>query len=362
MVFDHDSQHVKHLHTYSCTISCCKLVVVFLESSSDDLPLPLQPAFPHHSVPGLVGSVGNCCEASQSWKTLFWKERVVIHSFWLSCFWKEKRKAKGFRAINPLLEKKKLRTRRPSPFPILSPNHPGRLHGIKHVTGIWPVAPSGQERNQEKKRRKQGARKSAVLPQQILGMLACWTYLTPPTSNIQQLGSPILSLSQKHAFHSARASSSSVSLPGTSRRERTLNSLATWYLLNPGWDPWDMVAPRIASSLGSLPCCPIHDPRRSPGRPCIKKTSRNWVKAPSGSGLSSFRCIKLCFCLYSLQLLLETAPKVGEKSQVAGNQRIMLFFLKFNLLPRWLAVVCWKHTLKIWTCLRRSLHVIHFFL
>lgn len=121
-------------------------------------------------------------------------------------------------------------------------------------------------------------------------------------------------------------------------------------------------SPRIASSLGSLPCCPIHDPRRSPGRPCIKKTSRNWVKAPSGSGLSSFRCIKLCFCLYSLQLLLETAPKVGEKSQVAGNQRIMLFFLKFNLLPRWLAVLCWKHTLKIWTCLRRSLHVIHFFL
>lgn len=107
MVFDHDSQHVKHLHTYSCTISCCKLVVVFLESSSDDLPLPLQPAFSHHSVPGLVGSVGNCCEASQSWKTLFWKERVVIHSFWLSCFWKEKRKAKGFRAINPLSEKKK---------------------------------------------------------------------------------------------------------------------------------------------------------------------------------------------------------------------------------------------------------------
>ena len=32
---------------------------------------------------------------------------MVIHSFWLSCFWKEKRKAKGFRAINPLSEKKK---------------------------------------------------------------------------------------------------------------------------------------------------------------------------------------------------------------------------------------------------------------
>lgn len=175
MVFDHDSQHVKHLHTYSCTISCCKLVVVFLESSSDDLPLPLQPAFPHHSVPGLVGSVGNCCEASQSWKTLFWKERVVIHSF----FWKEKRKAKGFRAINPLSEKKKkLRTRRPSPFPILSPNHPGRLHGIKHVTGIWPVAPSGQERNQEKKG---GSKGPGNLQFYHNKYLACWhAELTSP--------------------------------------------------------------------------------------------------------------------------------------------------------------------------------------
>ena len=329
-------QHVKHLHTYSCTISC-KLVVVFLESSSDDLPLLPQPAFPHHSVPGLVRRVGNCCEASQSRNHPVLKGKSGTTLLLAFMFLEGKKECKRLLGYQSILRKKK--TENSSSIALSNSFSKSSWQVAWHQTcGIWPVAPSGQERNQEKKGGSKGPGNLQFYQNKYLACIY-WIYLTPPTSNIQQLGSPILSLSQKHAFHSARASSSSVSLPGTSRRERTLNSLATWYLLNPGWDPWDMAAPRIASSLGSLPC-PIHDPRRSPGRPCIKKTSRNWVEAPSGSCLSGFRCIKLCFCLSSLQLLLETAPKVGEKSQVAASQRMMLFLAIFPQVQLASAMAC----------------------